>query len=113
MGMETLGRSGQEKQAQQVNSRRGGGENTMECIGKWSICTLEVPNDKSTLTPNHLLVQVCRVIYYKEFNSIRYRLCSKDGILKGIYGREQLTPAPQHTARGLGIFYQRLDRKKL
>lgn len=73
---------------------------------------LEMPNDKSTLTPNHLPVQVCGVIYYKKTGNIRCKLCSKDGILKGTCGREQLSPAPQHTAHGLGIFYQWLDRKK-
>jgi hypothetical protein len=85
----------------------------VECIGKWSICTLEMPSDKCTLTPNHLPVQVCGVTYYKKSGTVRYWLCSKDGILKETYGGEQLTPAPQHTALGLGIFYQRLDRKKL
>jgi len=80
---------------------------------KWSICTLEMPNDKSTLTPNHLPVQVCGVIWYKRSGTIRYRLCSKDGILKATYGREQLTPAPQHTAQGLGIFYHKLDKKQI
>jgi hypothetical protein len=36
--MESFGCAGQEKEAKQVNSRRGGGENTVECIGKRSIC---------------------------------------------------------------------------
>jgi hypothetical protein len=56
-----------------VNSSRGGGENTIECIGKWSVCTLETPKDKSTFTPNHLPVQVCKVICYKKSDKIRYR----------------------------------------
>lgn len=85
----------------------------VECIGRGIVCTVEMPKDKRTLTPNHLPVMVCGVIYYKKSGSIRYRLCSKDGILKGTFGREQLTPAPQHTAEGLGIFYKKLDRKKI
>jgi hypothetical protein len=41
-----------------------------------------------------------------------FRLCTKDGILKGFYGREQLTPAPQHDAKALGIQYSKLDKTK-
>jgi hypothetical protein len=32
--MERFGHAGQENQARQVNSRRGDGENTVECIGR-------------------------------------------------------------------------------
>jgi hypothetical protein len=104
--------------------------------------TLVMPNDKSNLTPNNLPVLVCGVIYYNKSKTYRYRwvtimfkwagvtlplcctncaaflisiwrLCTKDGILKGTYGHEQLTPAPQHTAKGLVIFYNKLDKKKI
>ena len=71
--MESLGRSGQEKQAGQVNSSRGRGMNNAECIGKWTVCTLAMPNDRSTLTPNNLPVLVCGVIYYNKSKTYRYR----------------------------------------
>ncbi len=49
---------------------------------------------------------------YTRFLPFLWKLCTRDGILKGTYGQEQLTPAPQHTAKGLGIFYIKLDKKK-
>jgi hypothetical protein len=61
--MESLGHTGKQKQALQVNRKRGGGETNMECTSKWSICTSEMTKNKSTLTPHHLPVQVCGVIY--------------------------------------------------
>jgi hypothetical protein len=68
--MESLGWSGQEKQAGQVNSSRGQGLNNAECIGKWTVCTLAMPNDRSALTPNNLPVGV---IYYNKSKTYRYR----------------------------------------
>ncbi len=47
----------------QVSSSRGHGLNNAECIGKWTIFTLAMPNDRNTLTPNNLPVLVCGVIY--------------------------------------------------
>ena len=44
-----------------------------ECIGKWTVCTLAMPNDRSTLTPNNLPVLVCGVIYYNKSKTYRYR----------------------------------------
>jgi hypothetical protein len=60
--MESLGQAGQERQASQVNSSRGHGLNNAECFGKWTICTFQMPNDRSTLTPNNLPVLVCGFI---------------------------------------------------
>jgi len=45
--------------------------------------------------------------------TINARLCTENGILKGYFGREQLTPCPEHTADSLGIQYKSLDKNKL
>ncbi len=71
--MESLGQAGQEKQAGQVNSSRECGLNNAECIGKWTICTLVMPYDRSTLTPNDLPVLVCGAIYYNKSKNYQYR----------------------------------------
>jgi hypothetical protein len=33
---------------------------------------LEMPNDKSTLTPNNRLVLVCGILFYKKTENYRY-----------------------------------------
>jgi len=71
--LENLGRAGQEKQAKQVNKNRGNGGNCEEVIGKWTICTLEMPRDKNNLTPNNLPVLICGVSYFKKTGLFRYK----------------------------------------
>jgi hypothetical protein len=84
--MESKAREGQKKQANDVNTARFGKGG--EVIGKWTVCTLGMPMDRNEFTPKNLPVLVCGHNYYKKSNTIDYRLCTENGILKGTYGRE-------------------------
>jgi hypothetical protein len=78
----------QEKQAKQVNSRRVYRE------GKFLGCgpvTIKIPQEHSQHVLANLPVQICGTSM-TEIGNIRYKLCTKDGVLKGTYGREQLVP---------------------
>jgi hypothetical protein len=44
-----------------------------------------------------------------ENGNIRYKLCTKDGVLKGTYGREQLVPTPRVTGALLQINYDNIS----
>jgi len=41
------------------------------------------------------------------------RLCTENGIIKGMFGREQLIPCPDHDAKSIGINYKALDKSKV
>ncbi len=106
--LESKAREGQKKQANNVNRARFGKDG--EVIGKWTVCTLRMPMDRNEFSPKNLLLLVYRHNYYKKNNTICYRLCTENGILKGTYGREQLTPCPDVSAASLGIDYNSLDK---
>ena len=109
--LESKAREGQKKQANDVNTARFGKGG--EVIGKWTVCTLAIPMDRNEFTPKNLPVLVRGHNFYKKSNTICYRLCTENGILKGTYGREQLTPYPDISAASLGIDYNSLDKKQL
>jgi hypothetical protein len=109
--LESKARDGQIKQAEDANRARFGKGG--EVIGKWTVCTLAMPMDRNEFTPKNLPVLVCGHNFYKKSNTICYRLCTENGILKGTYGREQLTPYPDISAASLGIDYNSLDKKQL
>jgi hypothetical protein len=69
--LEQVARTGQQKQAYDVNKSRShtGGE----VIGKWTVCTLSMPQDRNDFTPKNLPVVVCGQNHYKKSNTIRYR----------------------------------------
>jgi hypothetical protein len=106
--LESKAREGQKKQANDVNRARFG--EGSEVIGKWTVCTLGMSMDRHEFTPKNLPVLVCGHNYYKKSNTIRYRLYTENGILKGTYGREQLTPCPDVSAASLGIDNNSLDK---
>jgi hypothetical protein len=106
--LEDKGRKGQKKQADDINKARFGKGG--EVIGKWTVCTLAMPMDRNDFTPKKLPVLVCGHNYYKRSKIIRYRLCMENGILKGTYGREQLTPCPDVSPESMGINYNNLDK---
>jgi hypothetical protein len=83
--LEKKAAAGQKKQADDVNKGRkwDGGEH----IPKDSMCILTLTKNKAKLGIKDLPVQIVKLIYYKQSESIRYQLCCKDGILKGTFGR--------------------------
>ncbi len=105
--LEKKAATGQKKQADDVNKDRkwDGGEH----LPKDSMCTLTLTKDKAKLGIKDLPVQIVKLIYYKQSESIRYQLCCKDGILKGTFGRGELHPQPHLNAELMGIFYHKMD----
>ena len=78
--MEKKAAAGQKKQADDVNKdRKWDGR---EHLPKDSMCTLTLTKDKAKLGIKDLPVQIVKLIYYKQSESIRYQLLCKDGILK-------------------------------
>ncbi len=77
------------------------------------MCTLTLMKDKAKLGIKDLPVQVVKLIYYKQSELIRYQLCCKDGILKGTFGRGELHPQPHLNTELMGIFYHKLNEKRL
>ncbi len=71
---------------------------------------LKCPKGMNVLSPPYLPVEIVEFITYAKKNITRYRLCSKDAILNGIYGREQLKPRLFLTEKGMGIHYESLDK---
>lgn len=69
--MESLGWEGQEGQASQVNNGRVYGLKMQNSLVNGQ-SALEMPNDKSTLTPNNRLVLVCGILFYKKTENYRY-----------------------------------------
>jgi len=107
--LESIACSGQEQQAKDVNRHRSweGGEH----LPKDPICVLKLGTDKNKLGIKDLPVQITGLIYFKQSDQLKYKLCSKDGILKGTYGRGELTPLPHLTAELMGINYNQLDKQ--
>jgi len=69
--LECTARTGQKKQAEDVNKSRI--SQSGELIPKWYICALIMPSDKSDFTPKNLPVLVCDSYFYKKSNLVRYR----------------------------------------
>ncbi len=64
-------------------------------LEKGLLCVLKCPKERNTLSPPYLPVEIIEVITYSKLsNNISYKVCSKDAILTGTYGREQLKPRP-------------------
>lgn len=106
---ESRAAAGQEQQARDVNKNWSfsGGEN----LPKNTICLLTLGPDKNNVGIKNLPVMITQVIYYKQSDSMRYKLCCKDGVLQGTYGRGELEPHPYLTAEVMGIKYSQLDKK--
>jgi hypothetical protein len=99
----------QKKQAEDVNKNReweGG-----LVLEKKLVCVLKCPKERNTIRPPYLPVEIIEVITYSKTNNIRYKLCSKDTILTGTYGREQLKPRPYLSSIMMGIKYPSLNKK--
>ncbi len=104
--LESRAYKGQEKQAKQVNNRRflrGG-----EVLGLWTCCTIKMPQQRSQHVPANLPVQICGTSTTENGN-VRYKLYTKNGVLKGTYGREQLVPTPRVTGTLLQINYDNIS----
>jgi hypothetical protein len=99
--IEKAASDGQKKQAVEVNKGRSwiGGEN----IENNTICTLRLGRDRNKVGIKDLPVLVWKQVHFKKNGNVRYHLCSKVGILKGTYGREELEPQPQLNAALMGI----------
>jgi hypothetical protein len=54
---------------------------------------------------------ITQVIYYKQSDMIHYKICSKDGILQGTYGRGEHDLHLYLTEQVMGINYAQLDKK--
>jgi hypothetical protein len=99
--MEETAANGQKKQAVEVNKYRkweGG-----ETIPKGTVCLLKLSQDKNSVGVKELPVVITSLHYYKQSGNIRYRVASKDGHITGTYGREELRPLQQITAKLIGI----------
>lgn len=107
--LESMAAAGQKKQADDVNRDRswGGGEH----LPKDTMCTLTLTKDKAKLGIKDLPVQIVKLIYYKQSESIRYQLCCKEGVLKGTFGRNELNPQPHLNPELMGINYQKMKEK--
>jgi hypothetical protein len=60
-----------------------------------------------------LPVLVWKQVQYKKKGNLWYYLCSKVGILKGTYGREELEPQPQLNAALMGIDIKEHEGKEV
>jgi hypothetical protein len=71
--LETTTAAGQQKQAIPVNHNRSwdGGQH----IPKDSMCVLSLTKDKNKVGIKYLPVLVTQVIYYKQSDQMRYKLC--------------------------------------
>ena len=107
--LENMAAAGQKKQADDVNRDRtwGGGEH----LPKGTMCTLTLTKDKAKLGIKDLPVQIVKLIYYKNSDSIRYQLCCKEGVLKGTYGRNELNEQAHLNPELMGINYQKMKVK--
>ena len=83
----------------------------LSSAGKGLVCVLKCPKERNTLSPPYLPVEIIEVISYSNSNNMRYKVCSKDAILTGTYGREQLKPRPYLSPMMMGIKYISLDKK--
>jgi len=109
--MEATARKGQKKQADAVSKARMGKGG--EVIGKGTMCTIPLDGDRNDFTPKHLPVMVGGTYYYTASNTIRYKICTENGIIEKTFGREQLTPHPELTPESMGINYSKLDKFKV
>ena len=107
--IEAKAAAAQKKQAEDVNKNReweGG-----LVLEKGLVCVLKCPKERNTLSPPYLPVEIIEVITYSKTNTIRYKVCTKDTILTGTFGREQLKPRPYLSPTMMGIKYTSLDKK--
>ncbi len=56
-------------------------------LEKGLVCVLKCPKERNTLSPPYLPVEIIEVITYSKTNNIRYKVCTKDAILTGTFGR--------------------------
>jgi hypothetical protein len=68
-----------------------------------------MPQEHSQHVLANLPVQICGTSM-TEIGNIRYKLCTKDGVLKGTYGREQLVPTCRVTGTLLQINYNKISK---
>ena len=80
-------------------------------LEKGLVCVLKCPKERNTLSPPYLPVEIIEVITYSKTNTIRYKVCTKDAILTGTFGREQLKPRPYLSPKMMGIKCTSLDKK--
>jgi hypothetical protein len=83
-----------------------------EKIPNFTICTLKLGRDRNKVGIKDLPVLVRKQVHYQKSGSTRYHLCSRVGILKGTYGREELEPQPQLNASLMGIFIKDHEEKE-
>jgi hypothetical protein len=98
----------QEQQARDVNKNRsysGGGN-----LPKDITCLLTLGPEKNNVGIKNLPVMITQVMYYKQSDTILYKLCCKDGLLQGTYGRGELEPQAHLTANLMGINVLQLDK---
>jgi hypothetical protein len=107
--LESRAAAAQEQQARDVNKNRSysGGEN----LPKDTICLLTLGPDKNNVGIKNLPVMITQVLYYKASDTMRYKLCCKEGLLQGTYGRGELRPQDHLTANLMGINVSQRDDK--
>lgn len=106
--LESRAAAAQEQQARDVNKNRSysGGEN----LPKDTICLLTLGPEKNNVGIKNLPVMITQVMYYKQSDTMRYKLCCKEGLLQGTYGRGELEPQAHLTGNLMGINVSKLDK---
>jgi hypothetical protein len=105
--IEAKAAAAQKKQADDVKKNR-------EWVGglvlqKGLVSILKCPKERNTLSPPYFPVEIIEVITYSKSNNIRYKVCIKDAILTGLFGREQLKPRPYLSHKMTGIKFTSID----
>jgi hypothetical protein len=85
--IETTAATGRQKQVVPVKKGRhwNGGEN----LPKDTVCTLKLSRDRNKIGIRY-------IVYLKKNDQLQYKLCSKVGVLQGMYGREELEPCAHY-----------------
>ena len=102
--IEDTAANGQKRQAIQINKGRSWIEGNS--ISNGTVCTLRLGSDRNRVGIKDLPVLVWKQGYYQKSGTVRYHLCSRVGLLKGTFGREELVPQPQLTSSLMGIKLQ-------
>ena len=88
--MESRGRDGQKKQAEDVNKGRGGDEGP---IPRWTVCTITMPKDRDKMTPNHLPALICNTFKYKTQGQFGTSVAQSMVLFRGHWVGSNLIPS--------------------
>jgi hypothetical protein len=102
--IESTAANGEKKQAIQVNKGRKWIEGNT--VSNGTICTLHLGSNQNRVGIKDLPILVWKQAYYQKIGNVWYHLCSRVGLPKGTFGKEELVPQPQLTSTLMGINLQ-------